>query len=69
MSVFYDDAGNIGRRYRRQDEAGTPFCVTYDFESPQDGRVTVRDRDSMKQERIPLGDVRAHLRDRVELGP
>ena len=68
MSVFYDDAGNIGRRYRRQDEAGTPYCVTYDFESLTDGRVTVRDRDSMKQERIALGDVRAHLRERVELG-
>jgi glycyl-tRNA synthetase len=68
MSVFYDDAGNIGRRYRRQDEAGTPYCVTYDFESLTDGRVTVRDRDSMKQERIGVGDVRAHLRERVELG-
>ena len=68
MSVFYDDAGNIGRRYRRQDEAGTPYCVTYDFESATDGRVTVRDRDSMKQERIALGDVRVHLRERVEQG-
>ena len=68
MSVFYDDSGNIGRRYRRQDEAGTPYCVTYDFESPTDGRVTVRDRDSMKQERIAVGDVRVHLRERVELG-
>jgi glycyl-tRNA synthetase len=67
MSVFYDDAGNIGRRYRRQDEAGTPFCITYDFESATDGRVTVRDRDSMKQERIAVGDVRSHLRERVEL--
>jgi glycyl-tRNA synthetase len=68
MSVFYDDAGNIGRRYRRQDEAGTPFCITYDFESATDGRVTVRDRDSMKQERIAVGDVRSHLRERVEFG-
>ena len=68
MSVFYDDAGNIGRRYRRQDEVGTPFCVTYDFESPGDGRVTVRERDSMKQERIAVGDVGALLRERVEFG-
>jgi glycyl-tRNA synthetase len=68
MNVFYDDAGNIGRRYRRQDEAGTPFCVTYDFESPGDGRVTVRERDSMKQERIAVGDVAALLRERVEFG-
>jgi glycyl-tRNA synthetase len=68
MSVFYDDAGNIGKRYRRQDEAGTPFCVTYDFESPGDGRVTVRERDSMKQERIAIADVSSHLRDRVEFG-
>ncbi len=68
MSVFYDDSGNIGRRYRRQDEVGTPFCVTYDFESPADGRVTVRERDSMKQERIAVGDVGAHLRERVEFG-
>jgi glycyl-tRNA synthetase len=68
MNVFYDDSGNIGRRYRRQDEAGTPFSVTYDFESPVDGRVTVRDRDSMKQERIALGDVSAWLRERVGFG-
>jgi glycyl-tRNA synthetase len=69
MNVFYDDAGNFGRLYRRQDEAGTPFCVTYDFESPTDGRVTVRDRDSMKQERIALGDVAARLGERVGGAP
>ena len=46
-NVFYDEAGNIGRRYRRQDEVGTPFCVTFDFESERDGKVTVRERDSM----------------------
>jgi glycyl-tRNA synthetase len=66
-SAFYDDSGNIGRRYRRQDEAGTPFCVTYDFDSETDGRVTVRERDSMQQERIDLGGVAAWLADR--LGP
>jgi glycyl-tRNA synthetase len=68
LNVFYDDAGNIGRRYRRQDEVGTPYCVTYDFESPGDGCVTVRERDSMKQERIPIGDVGALIRERVEFG-
>jgi len=66
-NVFYDDAGNIGRRYRRQDEAGTPFCVTYDFDSETDGKVTVRERDSMQQDRIPLEGVAAYLADR--LGP
>jgi glycyl-tRNA synthetase len=49
--VDYDESGSIGKRYRRQDEIGTPFCVTYDFESENDGCVTVRHRDSMEQER------------------
>lgn len=52
--VDYDDAGSIGKRYRRQDEIGTPFCITYDFDSVEDGCVTVRDRDSMQQERIAI---------------
>jgi glycyl-tRNA synthetase len=65
FNVFYDDAGNIGRRYRRQDEAGTPFCVTYDFESPGDGRVTVRERDSMEQVRIASAEVGAYLAERL----
>jgi glycyl-tRNA synthetase len=68
FSVFYDDAGNIGRRYRRQDEAGTPFCVTYDFDSVDDQRVTVRDRDSMEQDRVAIDDVASHLRERLERG-
>jgi glycyl-tRNA synthetase len=68
LNVFYDESGNIGRRYRRQDEAGTPFCVTVDFESDEDGRVTVRDRDSMEQERIPQEDVAAWLLERVGPG-
>jgi glycyl-tRNA synthetase len=68
LNVFYDDAGNIGRRYRRQDEAGTPFCVTYDFESAQDGKVTVRNRDSMRQDRIAIDEVLAYLTARLE-GP
>jgi glycyl-tRNA synthetase len=65
LSVFYDDAGNIGRRYRRQDEAGTPWCVTIDFESAQDGKATIRDRDTMEQDRVPLEGVGAWLLDRV----
>ena len=66
FNVFYDEAGNIGRRYRRQDEVGTPFCITYDFDSETDGKVTVRERDSMAQERIPVEGLRAHLLDRLE---
>jgi len=65
--VFYDDAGNIGRRYRRQDEAGTPFCLTYDFESDGDGKVTVRERDSMDQERVAMDALAEHLSTRLEL--
>jgi len=66
FNVFYDDAGNIGRRYRRQDEAGTPFCITVDFESADDGKVTVRDRDSMEQERISFEGAADYLSARME---
>jgi glycyl-tRNA synthetase len=66
FSVFYDDAGNIGRRYRRQDEVGTPFCVTYDFDSVDDQQVTVRERDTMKQERIAIEEVADYLREQLE---
>ncbi len=61
----YDDAGAIGRRYRRQDEVGTPFCVTVDFDSLDDAQVTVRERDSMAQERLPIENLIAYLRDRL----
>ncbi len=57
----FDDRGNIGKRYRRQDEIGTPFCVTYDFESENDGAVTVRDRDTMEQERIKIEDLKDYF--------
>ena len=60
--IFYDDSGSIGRRYRRQDEAGTPFCVTVDFDTIDDRQVTIRGRDTMQQERIPLEEVRERLR-------
>jgi len=66
FNVFYDDAGNIGRRYRRQDEVGTPFCVTYDFDSADDGCVTVRERDTMEQQRIPIEGLGRHLRNLLE---
>ncbi len=61
----YDDAGSIGRRYRRQDEVGTPFCVTVDFDSIEDRQVTVRERDAMTQERIPIANLVAYLRERL----
>ncbi len=56
-NVDFDDAGAIGRRYRRQDEIGTPFCITVDFDTLNDEAVTVRERDSMQQERIPLAGI------------
>ena len=55
--VDYDDAGSIGKRYRRQDEIGTPYCITYDFDSKEDKCVTVRDRDTMEQERIKISEL------------
>ena len=61
----YDDRGNIGKRYRRQDEIGTPFCVTYDFDSEEDGAVTVRDRDTMEQERIKIEDLAAYFEEKL----
>ncbi len=60
----YDDRGNIGKRYRRQDEIGTPFCVTYDFDSEEDGAVTVRDRDTMEQERVKIEDLKAYFEEK-----
>ncbi len=60
--LFYDDSGSIGRRYRRQDEAGTPFCVTADFDTIEDKKVTIRDRDTLEQERVPLAAVRDRLK-------
>ena len=61
----FDDRGNIGKRYRRQDEIGTPFCVTYDFDSETDGCVTVRDRDTMEQVRIKIEALEAYLEERL----
>ncbi len=64
--VDFDDAGSIGKRYRRQDEIGTPFCITYDFESEEDGCVTVRDRDSMEQIRLPISELCAYIEEKLE---
>ena len=57
LSVEFDDAGSIGKRYRRHDEIGTPWCLTYDFDSEEDGAVTVRDRDTLTQERVKISDL------------
>ena len=62
----FDDRGNIGKRYRRQDEIGTPFCVTYDFDSETDGCVTIRFRDSMEQERVPIDGLEAWFADKFD---
>ena len=62
----YDDTGSIGKRYRRQDEIGTPFCITYDFDSENDGAVTIRERDSMQQERVPVAGLKAYLEGKLE---
>lgn len=64
--VDFDDAGSIGKRYRREDEIGTPVCITYDFESENDNCVTVRDRDTMAQERIPIGELKNYLSGKVK---
>lgn len=61
----YDVSGSIGKRYRRQDEIGTPYCITFDFDSLEDNAVTIRDRDTMKQERIALDRVKEYLRDKL----
>jgi glycyl-tRNA synthetase len=63
--IDYDESGNIGKRYRRHDEIGTPFCFTIDFETLDDDRVTVRFRDDMTQERIAVTDVAGWLRERI----
>ena len=59
--VDFDETGSIGKRYRRQDEIGTPFCITYDFDSVEDKAVTVRDRDTMEQVRMPISELKGFL--------
>ena len=64
--IDFDDAGSIGKRYRRQDEIGTPVCITYDFDSVEDKCVTVRDRDTMEQKRIPIAELKAYIAEAVK---
>ncbi|MBO5945529.1 MAG: glycine--tRNA ligase [Clostridia bacterium] len=64
--VDFDETGSIGKRYRREDEIGTPFCITYDFDTENDGCVTVRDRDTMQQVRIPLSEVKSYIAEKLK---
>ncbi len=66
FNIDFDDAGSIGKRYRREDEIGTPICITYDFDSLEDNCVTVRDRDTMEQKRIPISDLKAYIENAVQ---
>jgi glycyl-tRNA synthetase len=67
FNCFYDEKGAVGRRYRRQDEAGTPFCITIDGQTREDNTVTVRERDSMDQIRVSTDQLRTHLRDKLDM--
>ncbi|CJA81000.1 Glycine--tRNA ligase [Streptococcus pneumoniae] len=64
--VDFDETGSIGKRYRRQDEIGTPFCITYDFDSVEDKAVTVRDRDTMEQVRMPISELKGFLEKKIQ---
>ena len=66
FNIEFDETGSIGKRYRRQDEIGTPFCITYDFDTENDGCVTVRDRDTMEQVRIPLAEVKNYIAEKIK---
>ena len=65
FNVDYDETGSIGKRYRRHDEIGTPYCITFDYDSIEDGCVTIRDRDSMEQERVKISDLKAFLEEKI----
>ncbi|MHC4907464.1 MAG: His/Gly/Thr/Pro-type tRNA ligase C-terminal domain-containing protein, partial [Planctomycetota bacterium] len=67
FSCFYDQKGAVGRRYRRQDEAGTPYCMTIDGQTKEDNTVTVRERDSMEQTRVNVDQIKAYLREKLDL--
>ena len=62
----YDETASIGKRYRRQDEIGTPYCVTVDFETENDGCVTIRDRDTMQQERVPVTELKNWINEKIK---
>jgi len=65
--VDYDEAGSIGKRYRREDEIGTPYCITFDFDSLEDNKVTVRDRDTMEQVRIDISELEKYIEDHIAI--
>jgi glycyl-tRNA synthetase len=65
--VEYDDAGSIGKRYRRQDAIGTPMCITIDFDTENDSSVTIRDRDTMEQVRVKIEDLKAYIEEKVKM--
>jgi glycyl-tRNA synthetase len=67
FNVFYDHGGAIGRRYRRQDEVGTPYCITVDSQTLEDQTVTIRERDSMQQDRVAIDQIRSYLEQRVTI--
>jgi glycyl-tRNA synthetase len=64
--VDYDETSAIGRRYRRQDEIGTPYCITFDFDSLEDKKVTVRDRDTKAQDRVAIAELEAYLEEKLK---
>ena len=67
FDVFYDQSGSIGRRYRRMDEIGTPYCLTIDYQTLDDGTITIRERDTMNQSRIHISKIETHLYDLFNL--
>ena len=67
FSAAFDDRGNIGKRYYSQDEIGTPYCVTVDFDTLENNEVTVRDRDTMKQERIKISELINHIKEKIHV--
>ena len=66
FNIEFDESQSIGKRYRRQDEIGTPYCITFDFDSVEDNKVTVRDRDTMEQERIAIADLNDYLKEKMK---
>jgi glycyl-tRNA synthetase len=67
--VTYDEKDAVGRRYRRQDAIGTPYCITVDHQTKDDNTITIRERDSMQQDRIPLTDIEKYIKDKVSFNP
>lgn len=66
FAIDFDESQSIGKRYRRQDEIGTPYCITFDFDSLEDEKVTVRDRDTMEQVRMPITELKSFLAEKVK---